>query len=133
MNEKPEDIVFKLCEHLSDRPDSVVEIALAAQAAVLKFVPNCKQLIYNSYAVSNVFTFSGKLGQAFIHIATYENHVNLGFNRGTLLDDPSKMLNGTGKLIRHIRLESKDTIKKKEVTKLIQLAIEQGRELVEND
>ena len=102
---------------------------MAARTQVLKMAPGCNELIYSSYAVSNVFTFSGKLGQAFIHIATYANHVNLGFNRGVLLDDETGVLKGTGKMIRHIRLESKTTIKNKAVIRLVRLAIEQGKEL----
>ncbi len=59
-----------------------------------------------TYCVSNAFTFTGKQGQGFIHIATYAGHVNLGFDRGTELDDPDEKLKGTGKLIRNIRLNS---------------------------
>jgi len=48
------------------------------------------------------FSFTGKQGLGFIHIATYANHVNIGFDRGTELEDPDELLRGTGKLIRHI-------------------------------
>jgi hypothetical protein len=132
MTKSKDEIELELYKHLSDRPDDVGDLAMSARAKVLKMAPGCNELIYNSYAVSNVFTFTEKLGQAFIHIATYANHVNLGFNRGVLLDDESEILKGTGKMIRHIRLESKSTIKQKAVTELIRLAIEQGKELAAN-
>lgn len=32
----------------------------------------------------------------------YTNHMNLGFNKGTLLKDPDKLLTGTGNWIRHL-------------------------------
>ena len=87
------------------RKEEVVKIALAARKAVLKSAGKCSELIYETYCVSNAFTFTGKQGQGFIHIATYAGHVNLGFDRGTELDDPDAKLTGTGKLIRFGNLQ----------------------------
>lgn len=91
---------------MRDRKEVVVKLALAARKAVLKAAGKCSELIYETYCVSNAFTFTGRQGQGFIHIATYAEHVNLGFDRGTELYDPDNKLTGTGKLIRHIRLNS---------------------------
>lgn len=99
---------------------------------MLKLAPGCSELLYQSYAVSDVFSYTHKLGQAFIHIATYAKHVNLGFNRGALLKDSKELLRGSGKLIRHVRLESKATLKSSPVLQLIRLAIEEGREQAES-
>lgn len=115
---------------LADRPDDVVDIALATRAAVKKLAgESCSELVYATYAISSVHTFSGKLGQAFIHVASYAKHVNLGFNRGVELDDPDSMLKGTGKLIRHVRINSLADLKKKPVKGLIRAAVKQGKAL----
>lgn len=114
---------------LRDRPDAVVEIALAARKAVLKAAGRCSELIYETYCISNAFTFTGKQGQGFIHIATYAAHVNLGFDHGTALADPGGLLQGTGKRIRHIRLDSPADLKQPAITQLIVQAVQQGREL----
>lgn len=119
----------RIHELLSARPDQVVELALAARTAVKKAAGNCSELVYATYAVSSVHSFTGKLGQAFIHIAVYTNHVNLGFNHGTKLEDEDGLLVGTGKLIRHVRLESKSDLRKPAVKKLIANAVQQGRHL----
>ena len=116
-----------LRELMSNRDDSVIEMALAARKAVLKLAKGCSELIYETYCVSDAFSFSGKLGQSFIHIATYAGHVNIGFSRGTELEDPDKLLEGTGNLIRHIRLTSKADLKKDAVKDLLESAVEQGR------
>ena len=110
----------------------MVEIALAARKSVLKTAKECSELVYATYCISDAFTFTGKLGQAFIHIATYGSHVNLGFNYGTSLPDPENLLVGTGKSIRHIRLDSKSQLKTKPVKNLIAAAIKQGIEMAEN-
>jgi hypothetical protein len=120
-----------LWEVLSDRPDEVVEIALTARQAVLKAAAGCSEFLGETYCVLNLFSFTGKHGQAFIHIATYSGHVNLGFNHGTQLDDPKDLLEGTGKLIRHIRLKSKSHISSKPVKALIAKAVAHARQLAE--
>lgn len=115
-----------LRELLHDRSEQVVRTALAARNAVLKLAGECSERIYETYCISNAFTFTGKQGQGFIHIATYANHVNLGFDRGTELDDPEGLLQGTGKLIRHIRLKGVSDVKRAGVTNLIRGAVQQG-------
>lgn len=120
-----------LRELMRDRKEEVVEIALAARKAVLKKSGKCSELIYETYCVSNAFTFTGKQGQGFIHIATYAGHVNLGFDRGTELKDPDEKLKGTGKLIRHIRLNSIADVRDDSVLQLIAQAVSQGRIMAE--
>lgn len=116
---------------MRDRKEVVVKLALAARKAVLKAAGKCSELIYETYCVSNAFTFTGRQGQGFIHIATYAEHVNLGFDRGTELYDPDNKLTGTGKLIRHIRLNSIADVRDKSVVHLIAQAVEQGRIMAE--
>lgn len=111
---------------MRDRPEPLIRIAIAARKAVLRFAGECSELIYETYCISNAFTFTGKQGQGFIHIATYAHHVNLGFDRGTELNDPDNVLRGTGKLIRHVRLNSVSDLRSKAVTQLIREAVQQG-------
>ena len=91
----------------------------------------CSELIYETYCISNAFTFTGKQGQGFIHIATYAKHVNLGFDGGTKLEDPEGLLQGTGKLIRHIRLNGVSDVKREAVARLIKGAVQQGLAMAE--
>jgi len=124
-----------LHERLSDREDRVSEIALAARRLVHKLSgdsgSDCSELLYCSYCVSDVFSFSGKLGQAYIHIATYAGHVNLGFNHGVDLPDPKQLLQGSGKAIRHVRLNSTTDLKSKPIKALIVAAVGQGIEMAQ--
>ncbi len=120
-----------LRELMHDRKEEVVKIALAARKAVLKIAGKCSELIYETYCISNAFTFTGKQGQGFIHIATYSQHVNLGFDRGTELEDPDGKLDGTGKLIRHVRLNSAADLRDDSVIQLITQAVSQGRKMAE--
>jgi hypothetical protein len=39
-------------------------------------------------------------------IVIHKNHVNLQFSLGTELDDPERILEGTGKKIRHVKINN---------------------------
>ena len=120
-----------LLELMQDRPEEVVRAALAARKAVLKSASECSELIYETYCISNAFSFTCKQGQGFIHIATYAKHVNIGFDRGTELQDPDGLLAGTGTKIRHIRLSHASDVKRDSIIRLIDAAVEQGRDMAE--
>lgn len=121
------DIEAKLNELLAAHPAELRERASAIRAHVLDMAGECRELLYETHAMSNVFTYSGKLGDAFIQIATYSKHPNLGFNCGTELDDPQGLLQGNGKSIRHIRDDSLAELLDEGVNALIQQAFETGR------
>ncbi|HEV8410168.1 MAG TPA: hypothetical protein VGQ30_06650 [Gemmatimonadaceae bacterium] len=53
--------------------------------------------------------------------------VALYFNRGKELSDPSKLLKGSGKLVRSIELDGASTLARPEVVRLIEEAIERNR------
>jgi hypothetical protein len=41
---------------------------------------------------------------AFAYVNAFKEHVNIGFFFGALLDDPARLLEGTGKRGRHVKL-----------------------------
>jgi hypothetical protein len=56
---------------------------------------------------------------------TYKNCVNLGFNRGALLADPEGILEGSGRLIRHLRINDHDDLDRPLVRRFLRAAIQQ--------
>ena len=42
---------------------------------------------------------------AFAYVNAFKNHVNVGFFYGALLEDPARLLEGTGKRMRHVKLQ----------------------------
>lgn len=67
----------------------------------------------------SVPTFSVN-GNYFAMIRDYSNHVNLYFFSGAKLS--SKLLEGTGKGMRHIKIASRDDIKSAEIARLLRAA-----------
>ncbi len=91
---------------------------------VLEIHPDSNELLYHTHALTAVFSISEKLGDAFCMLPIYTNHVNLGFNKGTLLDDPHKFLTGTGNLIRHIPVAKPSDYRNPPVKDLVKTAVD---------
>ncbi len=53
-----------------------------------------------------------KEGQ-FCGVFVYKSHVQLSFSAGSFLDDPLRILSGSGKLRRHINFKRSEDIEKK--------------------
>jgi len=102
----------------------VIELFTDLRNYILELHPDSNELLYHTHALTSVFCISEKLSDAFCMLPIYTNHLNLGFNKGTLLKDPHQLLTGTGNLIRHIDIKSKDDYRNPNVKALIKEAID---------
>jgi len=59
---------------------------------------------------------------AFAYVNAFTAHVNVGLFHGADLPDPSRLLEGTGKLMRHVKLRPDREIDAPALTNLIQTA-----------
>lgn len=109
---------------LNAKGQALVNLFTEIRAYILELYPNSNELLYHTHALTAVFSVSDKLSDAFCMLPVYTNHLNLGFNKGTLLKDPDKLLTGTGKLIRHINVNKTSDFRNEKVKALIQEAIE---------
>lgn len=101
----------------------ITEIALAVRALVLEEAPDAVELLYDAYnAVAAGYSFTGRPSDGFIHIAAYAKWVNLGFNFGSQLTDPRKVLRGEGKWIRHLRMTSPEDVARPGVREFVREA-----------
>ncbi len=110
----------ELQELLAERGPRIRTLASAARRCVLELTPQSWELIYDTYALSIAFSWTEALRDAYCHVAAYSEHVNLGFNRGAELSDPHRVLSGTGKLIRHVRLNCEVDLERPELRALIE-------------
>jgi len=102
----------------------IIEIAQALRSMLLEEAAGATELVYDAYnAVALGYSFTGRLSEAFCHIAVYSHWVNLGFNRGAALPDVDGVFAGSGKRIRHIRMQSLADIERPVVRKLVRMAI----------
>lgn len=109
---------------LSFKEKQLVGLFTDLRAFILELYPQSNELLYHTHALTAVFSISDKLSDAFCMLPIYTNHVNLGFNKGTLLKDPHQLLTGTGNLIRHIDVQQPKDYRNSKVQDLIKEAID---------
>lgn len=109
---------------LNFKENKVIELFKDLRELILEIYPDSNELLYHTHALTAVFSISDKLSGAFCMLPIYTNHLNLGFNKGTLLNDPHKLLTGTGNLIRHIPVDTEKDYKNKKVRDLIKTAVD---------
>jgi hypothetical protein len=100
----------------------------AARKALRKQFPTATELIYDNYNFFVIgFGPTERPSDSIVSIAAAANGVGLCFIRGASLPDPSKLLLGSGKQTRFIRLPSTEVLAQPEVQKLLALAMERAK------
>ncbi len=64
-----------------------------------------------------------KMTEHYAYIAVQDSHINLGFYHGSSLPDPSRLLEGTGKSLRHIKIRDVSSSNSPAVIALLRAAI----------
>src|SRR6516162_9745104 len=69
---------------------------------------------------------------AFAYVNAFKAHVNVGFFRGAEIADPRKLLEGTGKSMRHVKLRPDRDVDAAALRTLIETAYRDMRERVQS-
>jgi len=112
MNTDP-NVTAQIDAQLSGKEPGLQEIARALQALMKEAVPEATPFI-NPWGVPS-YDFHGHLA----HFMVAKSHVSFGFARGTSLHDPNKLLEGTGKNLRHVKLRKMEDLRKAGLRELI--------------
>ena len=100
----------------------------AVRKALRKRLPTAHELVYDNY---NFFVIgyapTERPTDSILSIAAAANGVGLCFIRGASLPDPHKILQGSGKQTRFIRVESAKVLASPEVEALIGAAVAQSK------
>jgi hypothetical protein len=113
----------QLLDYLLPYPETIARMALGLRELVLKEAPGAKEVLFRGYAVSIAFTFTERWTDAFCYVAAYKKHVNLGFHRGAELPDPKGVLEGTGKLMRHLPVRTPVELENPTLRRFVRLAL----------
>lgn len=89
-----------------------------------KYLKTLTQPAYESVGDSTIsvnigYGYTEKAWDCFCAIIVYSKHMNISFPSGADLNDPDNLLVGTGKRVRHIRIEKLEDIKSTGLTKLL--------------
>lgn len=96
----------ELIGFLSRYDEPIQDLALTVREFVLSELAPPSEHIINVYVVAMGYGTSAKMKDQICYIGVNARYVNLGFHRGTELDDPHRLLEGTGAKMRHVKIHS---------------------------
>ncbi len=105
----------KVEDWLRRQPKDLRDLCEAARGVLDLALPDARQAIKWGFP-----TWVGK--GTIVAIVPYTSHVNLQFHRGASLPDPDGLLLGSGKELRHVRLEHAKDLKTPTVKALLRAA-----------
>lgn len=85
---------------------AIQDLALTVREFVLSELAPPSEHIINVYVVAMGYGTSAKMKDQICYIGVNTAYVNLGFHRGTELDDPHRLLEGTGAKMRHVKIRT---------------------------
>jgi hypothetical protein len=103
----------KKSAHMKDENPELRKVARALRNFVKRIVPGVKETV-NAWGIP---TFEAS--NAFCFYMVGKNHVTFGFHFGTSLKDPERLLEGTGKNIRHVKLRTVAELEQKGLPGLV--------------
>lgn len=102
---------------------AVVRVARAALRRLERQFPGATLLVYDNYnALAIGFGPHERASGAVFSIALYPRWVSLFFLKGATLPDPHKRLQGSGKIVRSLRIDRVEILEEPAVRELIEVA-----------
>ncbi|ANM30529.1 hypothetical protein ABI59_14520 [Acidobacteria bacterium Mor1] len=101
---------------LVSRPGPLGEIARRWFEALRACGDDVRELIHDGHPTACVGD------AAFAYVAVFKAHVNLGFYRGAELPDPAGLLQGSGKMMRHVKLGPGHEVDEETLAMLLEMA-----------
>lgn len=106
----------KKSPYVKDDNPELQKVVRGLRILVKGAVPGTKETV-NAWGIP---TFEAK--DPFCFCMVGKNHVTFGFHFGTSLADPERLLEGTGKNIRHVKLRNVEDLERKELRELVRAA-----------
>lgn len=108
-------------QFLASLPGDVQPIARALRTRIRELVPDAVEQQHGGWKVIG-YSRDGSMKSSICAIAPHSKHVNLQFFRGTELNDPEGLLEGTGVNARHVKLQTPADARSAAIENLIRQA-----------
>ena len=107
---------------IADAEPDIQEIAHACRTLIADVLPGVTEVPWGRQKIAGYGVGPKKMSEQFCYIAPYKKRINLGFYYGADLPDPEGLLEGTGKLLRHIKVDSLEMLQNPAVRTLVEQA-----------
>jgi hypothetical protein len=112
---------YHCIEHyLRNTPAELSEIALELRNLVASVAPNATEEIKRGGFVYYFGKLGGPVSAGICGIKFMPDHVRLYFTHGAFIPDPKRLLSGTGKAMRFVRLDNYETVPWDDIKALIE-------------
>jgi hypothetical protein len=98
------------------------QLAEGAKALIEDVYPQVVEVAWTRQRIIGYGVGPRKMSEQFCYIALQKNHINLGFYYGSQLPDPNYLLEGTGQLLRHIKIRKAEQLEDPAVRALVEAA-----------
>jgi len=112
---------------LGDQPSPVADLVRAADELIRSVHPEVTQVLWSHQRTIGYGVGPKKMSQHYAYVDVYDEHVNLGFNHGSQLADPSRILGGSGKRFRNVRIQTVADLERPELRTMIEDAVVERR------
>lgn len=108
---------------LKDASLDVKAVAQKLREIVFADLPDATETVRLGDGAATYGPGPKKMTESHVYIMPKENYVNLGFFHGSSLEDPAKLLEGTGKKMRHVKVRSLEAAENPALRSLISEAL----------
>ena len=106
------------------------ELSRALRKLIEDILPEAYEVPWPKLKIVGYGIGPQKSTEHFCYIAPYGSHVNLGFNHGIALHDPSGLLEGAGKSFRHVKIVEMADVQDPALRSLLRAAVLERRKAV---
>lgn len=107
---------------IASYPEPIKTLARQVRALIHDILPEVVEVVWVQQKNTGFGTGPKKNSEHFCWLMPTKNHVNLGFNYGAELPDPNKLLEGTGKLFRHVKIRDAEQLNDPALRALLRFA-----------
>jgi hypothetical protein len=102
--------------------EEIQRLAREARGLIYDVLPGTVEVVWPHQRTAGYGTGPKKMTEHFCWLAPHERHVVFGFYYGTELPDPDGLLEGTGRLMRHMKIRSPADVANPALRRLVDVA-----------
>lgn len=100
----------------------IQDLAQQIRQLIYEVFPEVVEVVWERQKNIGFGTGIKKMTEHFCWIMPATKHVTLGFNYGAELPDPNNILEGTGKLFRHVKIKSTEQLSDENLLEILKYA-----------
>ncbi|WP_407345853.1 hypothetical protein [Pengzhenrongella phosphoraccumulans] len=107
---------------LTASPELIARLAMQARRLVIDVLPQTVEVVWPHQRIAGFGIGPKKMTEQFIWLAPHSKHVVLGFYYGAELPAPVGLLEGTGRVMRHVKIRTAADLENPELRGLVAVA-----------